>query len=184
MTQLRSAAEVRHPGILPVIEVGEAAGRIYFVAPLLEGETLRARLDREWPLPVADALAIARQVTAALGNIHQSGMLHKDVRPETIFLSGARAMLTDVGLSRAITRSIAVPICSARRCAGRRGNHGRPAAGSRQAVVRCAEKSCWERTVSPPPASSTEGHLTRFSRRTGERSPADIATIRRRIDGT
>lgn len=107
MTQLRSAGEVRHPGILPVIDVGEVAGRIYFVAPLLEGETLRARLERERPLPVADALMIARQVAAALGHIHQAGMLHKDVRPETIFLSGDRAMLADVGLSRAITRSIA-----------------------------------------------------------------------------
>lgn len=106
MKQMRAAAEVKHPGILPVIDVGDAAGRIYFVTPWLDGETLRERLARERPLPLAEALTIARQVAAALGHAHQNGLLHKDVRPETIFLSGGQAMLTDVGLSRAITRSI------------------------------------------------------------------------------
>jgi serine/threonine-protein kinase len=106
LKQMRAMADVRHPGIVPLLDAGEAAGRLFCLTPLLEGESLRSRLTRERQLPLADAVAIARQVADALAYAHASGVLHKDVKPENIFLSGPRALLMDLGLSRAITRSM------------------------------------------------------------------------------
>ena len=104
LRQMRNAARVRHPGITPLVDVGDVAQRLFCVSPFLEGESLRARLTRERQLPLASAVAIVRQVAEALGYAHAEGLLHKDVKPENIFLSGSRALVTDLGLSRAITR--------------------------------------------------------------------------------
>ena len=106
LNQIRKAAEIRHPGIVTFLYAGEAAGRLFCVRPFLEGETLRSRLARERTLPLADALTIAREVAEALGHAHANDMLHKDVNPENILLSESRALLLDLGLSRAISRSI------------------------------------------------------------------------------
>jgi len=106
LQQMRKAADVRHPGIVPFLDVGEAAGRLFCVRRLIEGETLRSLLARERTLPVSDAIAIARQVAEALGHAHAHDVLHKDVNPGNILLTGSRALLLDLGLSRAISRSI------------------------------------------------------------------------------
>jgi eukaryotic-like serine/threonine-protein kinase len=106
LAQIRSAARVRHPGIVPFLDAGEAAGRLFCIAPFLEGESLRSRLGRERQLPLSDAVTIVRQVADALGHAHAEGVLHKDVKPANIFLSGSRALLMDLGFSRAITRSM------------------------------------------------------------------------------
>jgi len=106
LKQMRSAARVRHPGIIPVLAVDEAAGRLYCITPFVEGESLRSRLARERQLPLSEAVGIARQVANALGYAHGRGVLHKDVKPENIFLSGSQALLMDLGLSRAITRAM------------------------------------------------------------------------------
>ena len=104
--QMRSAARVRHPGITPLLDVGEAANRLFCVSPFLEGESLRTRLRRERRLPLGEALLVVRQAADALGRAHAGGLVHKDVKPENIFLTGSRAMVMDLGLSRAITRSM------------------------------------------------------------------------------
>jgi serine/threonine-protein kinase len=104
--QMLNAASVQHPGIVPLIAVEEAAGRIFLVTPFLEGESLRTRLNRERQLPLADAIAITRQVAESLGAAHASDILHKDVKPTNIFLDGSRALLMDLGVARAITRSM------------------------------------------------------------------------------
>jgi serine/threonine-protein kinase len=88
------------------LETNEIAGRLVCVMPFLEGETLRARLERDEQLPLSDAVSIVRQVADALQCAHASDVLHKDVKPENIFLVGSRAMLMDLGLSRAITRAM------------------------------------------------------------------------------
>ena len=103
---MQLAAGVRHPGINPVLGAGEGAGRLYCIMPFLEGESLRARLDREKQLPLDEAVRIARQVAESLGYAHGEGFLHKDVKPANIFLSGSRAVVMDLGLARAITRSM------------------------------------------------------------------------------
>ena len=107
LAQIRTAERVQHPGIIPFLHVGDAAGRLFCVRPFVDGESLRVRLVRDGQLPLADALAIAREIADALGSAHAQGLLHKDVKPENILLSGSRALLMDLGLSRAITRSMA-----------------------------------------------------------------------------
>jgi serine/threonine-protein kinase len=98
--------QLNHPGIIPVIQVGELAGRLVVITPFVEGETLRSRLKREPEFPVRDAVSITREIADALGYAHANDMLHKDVKPENIFLTPARAMLMDLGVSRAITRAM------------------------------------------------------------------------------
>ena len=104
--EMEHAQQVVHPGIVPLLGVTELAGRLVCVTPFLQGETLRTRLKRERQLPLADAVAIAREIADALRFAHARDVLHKDVKPENIFLSGSRALLMDLGLSRAITRSM------------------------------------------------------------------------------
>ena len=106
LKQMRNAARIRHPRIIPILSADEAAGRLFVVTPFVEGESLRSRLKREHQLPLPDAVAIVQQVADALGHAHNEGALHKDVKPENIFLSGAKALLMDLGLSRAITRAM------------------------------------------------------------------------------
>jgi len=106
LREMAHAQEVVHPGIVPLLGATEIAGRLVCITPYLQGETLRARLERERRLPLSDAVAITRQVADALRYAHERDMLHKDVKPENIFLSGTRALLMDLGFSRAITRSM------------------------------------------------------------------------------
>ena len=106
LAQMRKTAGIRHEGIVPILEVNDAAGRLFLVMPFVDGESLRARLRRDGRLALSEAVAIVRQVAEALGHAHAEGALHKDVKPENIFLSGPRALLMDLGVARAITRSI------------------------------------------------------------------------------
>ena len=106
LTQMRATASIRHDNIVPILEVSEAAGRLFVVMPFVDGESLRSRLRREGRLDLPEAVAIARQVADALGHAHAQGALHKDVKPENIFLVGPKALLMDLGVARAITRSI------------------------------------------------------------------------------
>ena len=106
LAQLRKIAGIRHDRIVPILEANDVAGRLFVVMPFVEGESLRARLRREGRLALPDAVTIVRQVAEALGHAHAEGALHKDVKPENIFLSGSGALLMDLGVARAITRSI------------------------------------------------------------------------------
>jgi serine/threonine-protein kinase len=106
LAQMRKTADIHHDNNVPILEVAEAAGRLFVVMPFIEGESLRSRLRREQQLPVSDAVSIARQVADALGHAHEHEALHKDVKPENVFLVGDRALLMDLGIARAITRSI------------------------------------------------------------------------------
>jgi serine/threonine-protein kinase len=106
LAQMRKTADIQHENIVPILEVAEAAGRLFVVMPFIEGESLRSRLRREHQLSLSDAVSIARQVADALGHAHEREALHKDVKPENVFLVGDRALLMDLGVARAITRSI------------------------------------------------------------------------------
>ena len=106
LTQMRKIAGIRHENLVPILEVNDVAGRLFLVMPFVDGESLRARLRRDGRLDLSEAIAIVRQVAEALGHAHAEGALHKDVKPENIFLSGPRALLMDLGVARAITRSI------------------------------------------------------------------------------
>ena len=103
LREIKLAARLQHPNILPVYDSGDAGGTLYYVMPFVEGESLRDRLDHEPQLPVDDALHIAREVAEALAYAHDHDVVHRDIKPENIMLSGGHAIVTDFGIARAVS---------------------------------------------------------------------------------
>ncbi len=101
--EIRIAAGLQHPHILPVFDSGDAAGQLWYTMPYVEGETLRQRLLLEKQLPLDDARRIAVQVLSALEYAHAHGVIHRDVKPENILLEGDQAVLADLGIARAMS---------------------------------------------------------------------------------
>ena len=102
LTEIRTTARLQHPHILPLLDSGDADGLLYYVMPLVTGETLRARLERERQLPIADAVLIAREVADALGYAHGLGVIHRDIKPENILLQNGHALVADFGIALAV----------------------------------------------------------------------------------
>ena len=88
LREIHIAAALQHPHILPVHDSGSADGLLYYVMPYVAGESLRDRLQRERQLPLVDALRIAYEVADALGYAHAHGVVHRDIKPGNILLSG------------------------------------------------------------------------------------------------
>jgi len=104
--EIETIARLSHPHILPLYDSGSADGQLYFVMPYIDGDSLRARIDRERQLPIEDALDIARAVAGALGHAHQQGLVHRDIKPENVLLSDGIALVADFGIARAAGRMI------------------------------------------------------------------------------
>src|SRR5512140_1898440 len=102
LSEIRTTARLQHPHILPLLDSGEADGLLYYVMPLVTGETLRSRLDRDRQLPVDEAGRIAREVADALGYAHGLGVIHRDIKPENILLQGGHALVADFGIALAV----------------------------------------------------------------------------------
>ncbi len=102
LQEIELTAKLQHPQILPLREAGEADGFFYYVMPYVEGESLRERLDRDGKLPVEDAVRLTDDVAAALSYAHDHGIVHRDVKPENIMLTGGRAVVADFGIARAL----------------------------------------------------------------------------------
>src|SRR5207247_8264258 len=103
LREIKLAASLQHPNILPVYDSGDAGGTLYYVMPFVEGESLRDRLEREPQLPIDDALQIAREVAEALAYAHSHDVVHRDIKPENIMLSGGHAIVADFGIARAVS---------------------------------------------------------------------------------
>ncbi|MCA2992768.1 serine/threonine-protein kinase, partial [Gemmatimonas sp.] len=86
LSEIKTTARLQHPHILPLLDSGAADGLLYYVMPYVRGETLRARLERETQLPIADAVRIATEVAEALQAAHALGIVHRDIKPENILL--------------------------------------------------------------------------------------------------
>jgi serine/threonine-protein kinase len=102
LREIRIAARLQHPHILPLHDSGEGAGRLWYTMPYVEGESLRGRLRREIQLPLEVALGIARQIAGALDYAHQHGVVHRDMKPENVLLSGDEALVADFGIAKAL----------------------------------------------------------------------------------
>jgi len=102
LQEIKIAANLRHPHILPLYDSGEADGFLYYVMPYVDGESLRDRLAREKQLAIDDALQVAREVADALSYAHGHGVVHRDIKPENILLESGHAVVADFGIARAI----------------------------------------------------------------------------------
>ncbi|MEO8480075.1 MAG: protein kinase [Gemmatimonadota bacterium] len=103
LREIKTIATLQHPHILPLFDSGEADGFLYYVMPFVDGETLRARLDRETQLGVPDAVRIATDVAEALHYAHGRGVVHRDIKPENILLANGRPMVVDFGIALAVS---------------------------------------------------------------------------------
>jgi len=101
--ETRLAASLRHPHIVPLLAAGESAdGLVYYTMPFIEGESLHHRLEREGRLPLADVVAIVREVADALAYAHANGVVHRDVKPANVLIDGGHAVVADFGVAKAL----------------------------------------------------------------------------------
>jgi len=97
------AARLQHPHIVPLLTAGESNGLPYFTMPFVDGESLRARLARHGELPVNQAVRVLREIASALASAHERGIVHRDIKPDNVLLSGGSAMVTDFGVAKALS---------------------------------------------------------------------------------
>ena len=100
--EIRLAASLQQANIVPLLAAGSAAGYPYYTMPVVDGRSLRDRLERDGALPIADAVGILRDVARALAFAHARGVVHRDIKPGNVLLSGGTAVVTDFGIAKAI----------------------------------------------------------------------------------
>jgi eukaryotic-like serine/threonine-protein kinase len=103
LREIEIAAKLTHPHILPLHDSGEANGFLYYVMPFVDGESLRQRLAREKQPAVADATRILKEVVDALAYAHANGVVHRDIKPDNVMLSGRHALVADFGIAKALS---------------------------------------------------------------------------------
>ncbi len=103
LQEIKIAARLSHPNILPLHDSGDDHGLLFYVMPYVPGESLRQRLEREGALPLPDALKIATDIANALGYAHSHGVIHRDIKPENILFIAGNAVVADFGIARAIS---------------------------------------------------------------------------------
>ena len=113
LREIETTANLRHPHIVPLYDSGEAGGFLFYVMPLVEGESLRDRLAREKQLSLDDATRIAAEVADALTYAHGRGVIHRDIKPENILLEGEHAVVADFGIARAVRAAAASSLTQA-----------------------------------------------------------------------
>ena len=105
LREIEIAAQLQHPHVLPLYDSGQADGFLYYVMPFVEGESLRQRLARERELPITEAARILRDVVDALAHAHGHGVVHRDIKPDNVMLSGRHALVTDFGVAKAVSEA-------------------------------------------------------------------------------
>ena len=102
--EAETIAALRHPNIVPVYDVGEAEGLAYIIMPMVKGESLRAILDRDGAMPIAEVRRILREAASGLADAHDAGVVHRDLKPENIMLEGKdkRVLLMDFGIAKIV----------------------------------------------------------------------------------
>jgi serine/threonine-protein kinase len=102
LQEIRTTARLQHPHILPLLDSGEADGRLFYVMPYVAGETLRERLEREHTIPIPEVARLTSQLAAALESAHRRGVIHRDIKPENILLTEGLPLLADFGIALAV----------------------------------------------------------------------------------
>jgi hypothetical protein len=110
LAEIQVTANLQHPNLLPLFDSGEARAAdggllLFYVMPFVEGQTLRARLDREGQLPVDVALRIANDIAGALDHAHRHGVVHRDLKPENVLLHEGVPMVMDFGIALAVSNA-------------------------------------------------------------------------------
>jgi len=103
--EIQLSASLQHPHIVPLLAVGGSADVLFYTMPFVEGEALRTRLVREGELPVRDAVRILKDVADALAYAHARGIVHRDIKPDNVLLSGHHAMVADFGVAKAVSQA-------------------------------------------------------------------------------
>jgi serine/threonine protein kinase/tetratricopeptide (TPR) repeat protein len=103
LREIKLAARLNHPHIVPLYDSGEAAGFLFYVMPVVEGESLRDRLLRDGQIPPAEALHFVRGIASALDYAHRQNIVHRDIKPENVMLQEGEAMVTDFGIAKALS---------------------------------------------------------------------------------
>ncbi len=113
--EAQTAARLSHPHIVPIHDVGEGSGIVYFVMGLIEGESLAARIRRRGRIPPEDARRIMRETADALSAAHGVSVIHRDIKPDNILLEGTRGrvVVTDFGIAKAMSATSGATLTSA-----------------------------------------------------------------------
>lgn len=101
--EIRLAASLQHPHVVPVYSAGEVEGLLYYTMPFIQGESLKQRLEREGPPPLIEAVRLLREVTDALCYAHRRGIIHGDLKPANILLDEGHALIADFGIAKAVS---------------------------------------------------------------------------------
>ncbi len=105
LQEIEIAANLTHPHILPLYDSGETDGFLYYVMPYIKGQTLRQRVAEHGELPVHEAVKIIREVVDALAYAHEQGVVHRDIKPDNVMLSGRHALVMDFGVAKAVSEA-------------------------------------------------------------------------------
>jgi TolB-like protein len=103
--EIQLAASLQHPHIVPLIAAGRTGDLVWYTMPLIEGESLRAKLAREGELPVSETVRALRDVADALTYAHEHGVVHRDIKPDNVLITGRHAVVTDFGVAKALSAS-------------------------------------------------------------------------------
>ena len=103
--EIEIAAQLQHPHILPLLDSGEADGFLYYAMPYIDGHSLRDRLVRHGELPVPDAVKLLCEIVDALAHAHAHGVVHRDIKPDNVMLSGRHALVMDFGVAKAVSEA-------------------------------------------------------------------------------
>lgn len=105
LREIELAARLTHPHILPLHDSGEADGLLFYVMPYIRGESLREKIRREGELPIDEAVRLLREVVDALAYAHAEGVVHRDIKPDNVLLTGRHAVVSDFGVAKAVSEA-------------------------------------------------------------------------------
>ena len=183
LREIEIVAGLTHPRILTLIDSGEADGLLFYVMPFVEGETLEDRIEREGPLPVEEALRIAREVADALAHAHEKGVIHRDIKPSNILFEAGHAVIADFGVARAVDAAGAEGMTSTGLTVGTPAYMSpEQASGSDvegQADIYALGCVLWEMLTGQPPFTGPTP-LAILARKVGDETP-DLRTHRRDV---